>query len=195
MNQAPAHTDFAWVPRVHLCQISLFIALEAAWTSDYNNCIVCLSQCRPVPISCLRSVRERGSGMYVINEIRIARNGKWYANGAEMFRLPIVNLFATHLERDENGGYYIHLGQETHPVVVEDSPFYVIGIDESKEKLTLVFHDRQEMEITEPVKVYFDGDVPYISFKWEKDTKLSRGTYWKLSEKFEHRGDEVYLVP
>lgn len=132
--------------------------------------------------------------MYV-TEIRIGRNGKWYANGNEMFRLPIVNLFARHLERDENGGYYIHLREETFPVVVEDAPFYAIGIDESQEDLTLVFHDRQEMKITEPMKIHFAGDVPYITFRWEGDTRLSRGVYWKLSEYFEQRGDDIYIVP
>ncbi|MCR4400449.1 MAG: DUF1285 domain-containing protein [Syntrophomonadaceae bacterium] len=128
-------------------------------------------------------------------EIRIASNGKWYYNGAEMFRIKIVNLFATHLERDEQGNTFIHLGQEVFPVVVEDVPFYVIGVYETKPTLTLVFHDRQEMEIVEPVRLTFKGDVPYLSFRWESDTKLSRGVYWRLSEYFEYREDGVYIVP
>lgn len=129
------------------------------------------------------------------NEIKIGRDGKWYNNGQEMFRLSIVNLFARNLHRDENGEYYIKLGEDTAPVVVEDCPFYVVGIDESQEKLTLVFHDRQEMEVTEPIELILEGDVPYISYRWPRDARLSRGVYWKLSNYFDLRDDGIYIVP
>lgn len=44
-------------------------------------------------------------------------------------------------------------------------------------------------------KLTLKGDVPYIDFRWDADTRLSRGVYWKLSEYFEFKGEEIYIVP
>lgn len=128
-------------------------------------------------------------------EIRIKKDGKWYFGGAEMFRRKIVNVLAQNIQRDASGQYYIQMGQETNPLVVEDVPFYATGIMEEHLPIKLVFYDLQEMLLDHEMKVYFNGNVPYISFRWEGDTRLSRGVYWKLFDYFEFRGEEVYLVP
>lgn len=127
--------------------------------------------------------------------ITIRRNGKWYYGQAEMFRRNILNILATHIKRDEKGNYYIEMGQDTSPLIVEDVPFYAMGITEEDGKIKLVFHDLQEMVLDKEMKIIFKGDVPYITFRWEGDTRLSRGVYWKLSDYFEFRGEDVYIVP
>ena len=128
-------------------------------------------------------------------EIRIGKDGKWYFGGAEMFRRNILNVLAKNMERTVDGAYFIQMGEDVNPLVVEDVPFLATGIYDDEMPMKLRFHDLQEIVLEHELKLYLKGDVPYISFRWEGDTRLSRGVYWKLSDYFDFRGDEVYIVP
>lgn len=130
-----------------------------------------------------------------LTEIRIKKNGKWYFGGSEMFRRNILNVLASHIIKDDEGNYFIKLEGDINPLVVEDVPFYASGIVEEGNNLKLVFYDLQEMILDKEQKIYFKDEVPYISYKWIADTRLSRGVYWKLSDYFVFRGDDVYIVP
>lgn len=131
-----------------------------------------------------------------INEIRIRKDGKWYADRTvEMFRRNILNILARNIERTDNGDYFIRMGEEEFPLVVEDVPFFANGIMEKERQLTLRFYDLQEMPIIQPIKLILKDDIPYISYRWPGDTKLSRGVYYKLSDYFQFEGDDVYIVP
>lgn len=131
----------------------------------------------------------------LLREIRIKRNGKWYANDAEMFRRQILNILATHLVKNDEGQFYIHLDQDTFPVVVEDVPFLVVGAYLKNGSIALVFHDLQEMVVDRKIPVYFREDTPYITFKWEKDTRLDRSAFWMISDYLVESGNQVFLVP
>lgn len=131
-----------------------------------------------------------------VNEIVIRKDGKWYYNSAEMFRRNIVNLLAVNIDKKDDGSYFIAMGGETADIDVEDVPFYAIGIQETEAgTFKLVFHDLQEYELNREQRLYFKGDVPYITYRWLGDTRLSRGIYWKLSDYFDFRENEVYIVP
>lgn len=130
-----------------------------------------------------------------VQDITIKKNGKWYFGKAEMFRRQILNILAKNLHRKSDGSYFIQMGEEENPVIVEDVPYLATGIMENERPLKLVFHDLQEMELDHELKLHLQGDVPYISYKYEADTRLSRGVYWKLSQYFDFRGDDVYIVP
>jgi hypothetical protein len=131
-----------------------------------------------------------------LTEIVISKSGKWYFGTAEMFRRNILNILAAHIERNDDGSYCIKLGDDMNPITVEDVPFLASGyVQEEDGSIKLVFHDLQEMILDREHKIYFKGDVPYISFRWPSDTRLSRGVYWKLSDYFDFRGEEVYIVP
>ncbi|QGT98865.1 hypothetical protein SYNTR_0272 [Candidatus Syntrophocurvum alkaliphilum] len=130
-----------------------------------------------------------------IKEIVIKSNGKWYFGESEMFRREILKLLASNITKNDDGTYSIVLGEETNPITVEDVPFYATGITEENDKIKLRFHDLQEIILDKEMKLTLKGDVPYIDFKWEADTRLSRGVYWKLSDYFDFRGDEIYIVP
>jgi hypothetical protein len=137
----------------------------------------------------------KGGAVLDLKEIVIRKNGKWYFGQAEMFRRNILNILAAHIQK-EDGAYVIRLGNDVNPITVEDCPFLAIGyIEEEDGTIKLRFHDLQEMKLGHELKITFKGDVPYIDFKWEADTRLSRGVYWKLSNYFDFRGDEVYIVP
>lgn len=131
----------------------------------------------------------------LVQDITIKENGKWYFGEAEMFRRPIVNVLAKNLNRNPDGSYFVQMENDENPVIVEDVPFWATGIVDKETPFKLIFHDLQEMVLDHELKLYFKDDVPYISFKWEADTRLSRGVYWKLSEYFDFRGEEVYIIP
>lgn len=131
----------------------------------------------------------------LVQDITIKANGKWYFGEAEMFRRKIVNILAKNINRQPDGSYFIQMDNDENPIIVEDVPFLASGIVDHERPLKLVFHDLQEMVLDHEVKLYLKGDVPYISFKWEADTRLSKGVYWKLSDYFEFRGDEIFIVP
>ncbi|PKM77294.1 MAG: DUF1285 domain-containing protein [Firmicutes bacterium HGW-Firmicutes-15] len=131
----------------------------------------------------------------LIQDITIKENGKWYFGQAEMFRRQILNVLATNLHRNPDGSYYIQMGDDENPVIVEDVPYLATGIMENEKPIKLAFHDLQEMILDHELKLYFKGDVPYITFRHEADTRLSRGVYWKLSDYFEFREEEVFIVP
>ncbi|NLF44967.1 MAG: DUF1285 domain-containing protein [Syntrophomonadaceae bacterium] len=131
-----------------------------------------------------------------IQEITIKANGKWYFGEAEMFRRPILNILASNINRDEEGNFYIKMGEDINPIIVEDAPFLATGIMENEDRtFTLVFHDLQEMPLNRRMKVTLKEDIPYIDYKWTADTRLSRGLYWKLSDWFELAGNEIYIDP
>ncbi len=131
-----------------------------------------------------------------IQEITIKANGKWYFGEAEMFRRPILNILASNINRDEEGNFYIKMGEDINPITVEDAPFLATGIMENEDRtFTLVFHDLQEMPLNRRMKVTLKEDIPYIDYKWTADTRLSRGLYWKLSDWFELAGNEIYIDP
>lgn len=129
-----------------------------------------------------------------VQPISIRKNNKWYLGEVEMFRRNILQILATNIVRDEAGAYAIKMGEEFNPLIVEDVPFLAQGLREEAGVKILVFYDLQEMPLSGEYKLYFKGDVPYISFRWAGDTRLSRGMYWSLSDYFEFRGDEVYIV-
>lgn len=131
----------------------------------------------------------------LVQDITIRENGKWYFGEAEMFRRQILNVLAKNLHRNPDGSYFIQMDDDHNPVIVEDVPYLAVGIMDNERPLKLVFHDLQEMVLDHELKLYLKGDVPYISFKWEADTRLTRGVYWKLSDYFEFRGEEIFIVP
>jgi len=130
-----------------------------------------------------------------VQEIRIKRDGKWYADDRLMFRKPIVKLFAMNLERDDEDRFYIHLNQETFPVVVEDVPFTATEAYIDEGAIVLVFYDEQETRLEDETPLHFRGDTPYLSFKWENDTRLSRSAFWMVSNYLVEKGGRVYLIP
>jgi len=131
----------------------------------------------------------------LVQDITIKENGKWYFGQAEMFRRQILNVLASNLHRTPEGSYFIQMGDDENPVIVEDVPYLATGIMENEKPIKLAFHDLQEMVLDHELKLYFKGNVPYITFRSEADTRLSRGVYWKLSNYFEFREEDVYIVP
>jgi hypothetical protein len=60
-------------------------------------------------------------------DITIAFNGTWMHQGAPMTRMPLVRLFATVLQRDAAGQYWLVTPAERGRIDVADAPFIITG--------------------------------------------------------------------
>jgi len=127
-------------------------------------------------------VRQRKSalpeGVVVVRTLRIARDGTWYADETEMERRDIVSLFAAHLERDGQG-YLVRLGSDSMRVEVEDVPFVIADVVPAEGGLRARLVDGREVDLP-PGPIYLVNDIPYCSLRWERDTKVGRGAWWRL---------------
>lgn len=130
-----------------------------------------------------------------LREIRIKRDGKWYANDVEMFRTNILNIFVNNMERDGNGQYYIAMNQETFPLVVEDVPFMAVKAFVYEGSILFKLHDEQELIIDSVTPIHFEGDTPYLTLRWENDTRINRSAFWMVANFLREKGDRIYLVP
>lgn len=117
----------------------------------------------------------------LVREIRIDRDGNWYADGQIMERREIVNLFSTNLWRDETNQYYIKLAHQTFPIVVEDTPYIINEVFEDDGKIKLRLNDERVLDLPEqPIMVI--NNVPYASLFWERDAKFTRSAFWQLNK-------------
>ncbi len=62
-------------------------------------------------------------------DIRIGRDGTWYYRGSPIDRKPLVKLFSTVIQRDEQGDYWLVTPAERGRIQVDDAPFTAVELD------------------------------------------------------------------
>ena len=67
--------------------------------------------------------------------IRIDRNGIWHYQGTPIRRLEMVKLFASVLQRDESGKFWLVTPTERGIIDVEDAPFLAVEVCNKKPTL------------------------------------------------------------
>ncbi|MBC7342234.1 MAG: DUF1285 domain-containing protein [Clostridia bacterium] len=124
-------------------------------------------------------------------ELRIGADGEWYWEGNHITRSDVLSIFVHHLERHQDGSYWVSYKGQSYPVTVEDVPFWAEAVEEVKANgapagLKVRLKGGREVELPEgTIELAADG-TPYLSLFGVRDTKLSRSAYWQLSR---------YLVP
>jgi hypothetical protein len=125
-------------------------------------------------------------------EITIRRDGTWLYRGSPIGRMPLVKLFATVLERDETGTYWLRTPAERGTVTVEDAPFIAVELDargEGRDQV-LIFRtnvdDSVEAGPDHPIRVppaaASGAAVPYIRIRGGLEARLGRAVYYQLVE-------------
>ncbi|MCH7555358.1 MAG: DUF1285 domain-containing protein, partial [Proteobacteria bacterium] len=61
-------------------------------------------------------------------DMRIARDGTWFYHGSPIGRKPLVKLFASVLNRDEDGVFWLITPVEKGRVEVDDAPFLAVEV-------------------------------------------------------------------
>jgi hypothetical protein len=63
-------------------------------------------------------------------EIRLTKDGTWLSDGEEITHGETVRLFFRSVRKSAEG-YAIHVGKESKAVIVEDTAFFVLGLEGS----------------------------------------------------------------
>jgi uncharacterized protein len=124
-------------------------------------------------------------------EIRIARDGTWYYRDSPIHRMPLVKLFASVLERDAAGAYFLSTPAERGRIAVEDAPFTAVALEvqgEGEGQL-LIFRTNLDDSVTagagHPLRVANDATGapnPYIVVRNGLEARLGRAVFYELVE-------------
>jgi hypothetical protein len=125
-------------------------------------------------------------------ELFISKDGSWYADGVLMIRKEIIELFASHLKKDDHDRHYINWQNQLYPVKVEDVPFFVKSVNEQDGQLMIKLYDGREIPL--PLgNIIIKNNTPYISLFWKHDTKLSRPAFYELCKNAIERDGHYFI--
>lgn len=120
-------------------------------------------------------------------EIRIDKEGQWFFNNLPIINRMIYLFFCQHVEPAAGGGYQLRVGQETCPLVVEDTPFVVTRIvPAGLEGFIIKLNDETEEALD--LNTFFIGrkNIPYCRVKDRKfPARFLRAPYYALAEHIE----------
>lgn len=121
------------------------------------------------------------------SDMRIARDGTWFHQGAPIGRREMVRLFSTLLRKDDDG-FMLVTPAEKLSIMVEDAPFIAVlmavaGIG-SAQCLTFITNVGDEIVagFGHPLRFAQEGDapIPYVHVRGRLEAKLSRPVYYQL---------------
>jgi uncharacterized protein len=125
-------------------------------------------------------------------EIAIQRDGTWLYRGTPIGRMPLVKLFASVLERDEEGVFWMRTPVEKGTVRVEDAPFVAVALDVEGSGREQVLRFRTNMDDTveagpdHAIRLGPDAasgvPIPYILVRKRLEARVLRSVYYDLVE-------------
>ena len=130
-------------------------------------------------------------------DMRIARDGTWFYHGSPIGRKPLVKLFASVLNRDAVGDYWLETPFEKCRISVEDAPFTAVEMFAEGEGDARVIRfrtnidDMVSVDAEHPIRVDTDADsgepAPYVRVRSGLDALIVRSVFYDLVE----LGEEV----
>ena len=139
-------------------------------------------------------------------DIRIARGGSWWHEGAPIRRESLVRLFSTILRREDDGCYYLLTPVEKWRIQVDDVPFLAVFLEVHGEGETrsLVFRtnvgDFTTAGTEHVLRVVYNAagePSPYVHVRAGLWALISRSVFLELAELATVReidGQQVYGV-
>ncbi len=131
--------------------------------------------------------------------IRIDRDGIWYYHGSPIRRKELLCLFASSLQRDAEGRYWLITPHEMGPIEVEDAPFIAVELFVGGQgcKQMLSFRTNVDEIITvdeqHPLWVVIDPVThepsPYVALPGRREARLTRAIFYELVALGEERED------
>ncbi len=118
-------------------------------------------------------------------DIRIARDGTWYYQGSAIQRPGLVRLFASVLQRDEAGDYWLITPAERGRIMVEDVPFVAVAMAVAGQGAAqnLTFRTNLDESITAGAyhPIHLQGDIPYVMVRGGMAARIGRAVYYDLA--------------
>lgn len=125
-------------------------------------------------------------------DMRIARDGTWHYMGSPVGRQRLVKLFASVLNRDDSGDFWLTTPAEMCRIQVDDAPFTAVEmtVAGSDRDQTLTFRTNlDEIVIAgpdNPLRVETDPDsrepAPYILIRNGLEALITRAVFYDLVE-------------
>lgn len=129
-------------------------------------------------------------------DMRIARDGTWYHEGAPIRRERLVNLFSRILKREADGSFHLVTPAEQAEISVEDAPFIAVAMTRAGEgrEQTLAFTTAQgDVAVAgrdHALRFEIDPETgetsPYVHVRGSTggglEARLSRPVYYELAE-------------
>lgn len=132
-------------------------------------------------------------------DIRIARDGTWYYFGSPIGRKPLVKLFASVLQRDASGDFWLITPAEMCRISVDDAPFIAVemSIDSEEREQVLRFRTNIGEVLTagpdHAIRVAIDRETgeptPYIMVREGLEALIVRSVFYEMVE----FGEERYI--
>lgn len=125
-------------------------------------------------------------------DIRIGRDGTWFYHGSPIGRKLLVKLFASVLQRDEAGDYWLVTPAEKARIQVDDAPFTAVEMQVSGAgaSQTLSFRTNVDENLTagpnHPIRVEIDPETgepaPYVLVRNRLEALIVRAVFYDLVE-------------
>lgn len=137
--------------------------------------------------------------------LRIDRSGRWFYHGSPINRKEMVCLFASVLERREDGSYWLVTPEEMGAIQVDDVPFVAVEMFTcgcGREKVVSFRTNMDEIVTVDAahglriVECAETGEpLPYVHVRDGLEARLTRSVYYELvAQGFEEKvdGEELY---
>lgn len=123
------------------------------------------------------------------SEMRIAADGTWFHQGSPIGRKAMVQLFATILRREADGGYVLVTPGEKLDIIVDDAPFIAVELKSEGQHgdRKLAFRlNTDELVVAGPAHpIRFaqtaDGPRPYVMVRGRMEALITRPVYYELA--------------
>jgi hypothetical protein len=135
-------------------------------------------------------------------DIRIARDGTWFHQGAPFTRRELVRLFSTILKKEDDS-YYLVTPTEKMRIQVEDVPFLAVLLDVSGggHTQTLTFTTNVGDQVIagpdNPIRVETNPRTgepsPYVHVRRGLEARISRTVFFQLADAAEPLGESGNL--
>jgi uncharacterized protein len=124
------------------------------------------------------------------SEMRIARDGSWFHQGAPIARQEMVRLFSTILRREEDGSYVLVTPVEKLDIEVEDAPFVAVEmkVEGAGQAMRIAFRlntgDLVTAGANHPIRFDMQGAEPrpYVHVRGGLEALIARSVYYELVE-------------
>ena len=123
-------------------------------------------------------------------DIRIDRDGQWFYHGSPIGRKELVRLFASVLQPDSEGRYWLITPVEKGEIQVEDAPFAAVEmmIEGDGEAQIVRFRtnvdDIVNVDKTHPIRVDIDPETsepsPYVMVRDGLEARLTRPVFYDM---------------
>ncbi len=143
-------------------------------------------------LTSLRASEDRADGEEDCGDfgIRIDRNGTWYYRGSPIGRKPLVKLFATVLNRRDDGSYWLTTPVENGRIEVDDVPFVAVEMVQTGSGQNQEIDFRTNLDAVVPLDEQHPLRVdihphtrepsPYIHVHKGLEARLVRSVYYHL---------------